>query len=173
MPIHITTVYTKERLRAFINYSAASKKLFWSIMIVCTALMVALLILSAMLDILTPTLITGAIFLGWLDFLYIFAFVILPRIMLKKSKQLNTVVEYAFDESHFEMHAHSDYMDDTSTIKYAALHKAAKKGSSLYLYPNRTQAFIVDLTALSEEQNARLKAILELHFKPQKIKWSK
>ena len=173
MPIHITTVYTKERLRAFINYSAASKKLFWSIMVVCTVLMVALLVFAATWNILSTSLIMCAFYLVLIDLIYLFAFLILPRITLKKSKQLNTVIEYAFAENSFEMHAHSDYMDDTSTIKYTALHKAAKKGSFLYLYPNRTQAFIVDLTSVSEEQVAILKDILELHFKPQKIKWSK
>ena len=173
MPIHITTIYTKERLRAFINYSAASKKFFWIIMVACTVLMAALLVFAATWNILSTSLIMCAFYLVLIDLIYLFAFLILPRITLKKSKQLNTVVEYAFTENSFEMHAHSDYMDDTSTIKYTALHKATKKGPFLYLYPNRTQAFIVDLTSVSEEQIALLKDILSAQFTPRKLKWYK
>ena len=173
MPIQVTTVYTKEKLRAFIKYSAASKKVFWSIMIICSLLMIALLTLSALLDILSTTLILCAVYLTFIDLVYILAFFILPHMSLKKSKQLNMVVKYAFSEDSFEMHAHSDYLDDTSTVKYTVLHKAAKKGSTLYLYPTRAQAFIVDLTVLSDEEIALLKDILSTHLKPRRLKWYK
>ena len=173
MPIHTTTVYTKERLTAFIKYSAASKKFLWIIMSICNALMAALLVLSVTLDILSNDLIIYAAYLVFIDLLYIFAVYLLPRLMLKKSKQLNTVVEYAFSEESFEIHAHSDYIDDISTVKYTVLHKAAKKGLTLYLYPTRAQAFIVDLSPLSEEQISLLKNILSKNFKPRRLKWQK
>ena len=173
MPIQVTTVYTKEKLRAFIKYAASTKKVFWCIMIICSLLMIALLVLSALLDILSTTLILCAVYLGFIDLVYIFALYLLPRMTLKKSKQLNMVVEYAFSEDSFEMHAHSDYIDDTSTVKYTVLHKAAKKGAALYLYPTRAQAFIVDLTSLSEDEIALLRNILSTHLKPRRLKWYK
>lgn len=171
MPIHVTTVYTKKALTDFIKYSAASKKIFWAIIIICNILLLGDVALAAVLHLLSTTLILCSALLVWIDLVYIFAFLILPRLTLKKSKQLNTVVEYAFSEDSFEMHAKNDYIDDSTTAKYTALYKIGKKGAALYLYISRSQAFIADLSSLTEDQIALLKTALESNLPAKKIKW--
>lgn len=171
MPIQLTTVYSRETLIKFQNYSVASKKLFWTVMILCTALIIGEVALALALDIMSTTLMLCVALLLWVDLVYIFAYLILPRLTLKKSKLLDTVVDYTFSEDSFEMHAQNEYASDSSTVKYSMLSKVGKKGRGLYLYINRSQAFIADLSALSEEQIALLKTTLKSHLPAKKIKW--
>jgi len=112
-----------------------------------------------------------ALLLYFIDALYIFSLLIFPRFALNKSKVLNAQIDYSFDADSFTFHSENEHMSGTSTLQYSYLDRIGKKGNNLYLFLNRAQGYIVDLSALSPEEIALLKTTLQQHIKPRRFKW--
>lgn len=152
MPVEVTTVYTKERMLRYSKFVAASKKAFWIIMIICTVVCAGCVAFTAAVDALSiEMLMYGAIVLA-MDILYVFMYLILPRITVKKAKNLNTTIIYCFEEDCFKISASNDYAQETSTVKYSLISKVGRRDNDLYLFISKNQAYIVDLSEISDEK---------------------
>ena len=171
MPINITTIYTKERLFQFHRFVWASKKLFWIILAVCTIIILGNCLFLLWLDADFTDILFFLFFVIFVDATYLFCAFILPRFTLKKAKNLNTTVNYSFDTDCFHIQSTNAYVAEALTIQYSLLTKVEKKQSELYLLVSRHQAFIVDLSNISPEQEANLKDILSANIPQKKLKW--
>ena len=170
MPIELKTVYTKDRLLKFYKVVAASKKWFWILMTICSLLVISASVFLAIVDELTSTTIAGLIFIVAMDITYIILYFV-SRFSIKKSKILNTVIDYTFDTDTITSHSVNSYLDETSTVKYSLIFKVIKKDYELYLFTARNSAMLVDISSLSSDQIALLKNTIESQIASKKINW--
>lgn len=171
MPINVTTVYTKERLLKFSRVIASTKKLFWIIMAACSAIVIGAGLFLWLIDELSVDIIICVISVIALDAIYLFCYLVLPHLTVKKAKNLNTGIKYTFEEDCFRTEAVNAYTSETATTQYSILNKILKKDDVLYLFITSNMAYLVDLSSLSAEQMALLKELLSSKLPAKKVKW--
>ena len=171
MPVSVNTVYTKERLLRFNNYVMASKKLTWILFGICTLWVAACFIVLAALGLTDSTVTLCMVLLLVMDITYVLCAFVLPRFTLGKAKSLNTEVRYTFGDDSFELCAVNQFANETSVVRYAAIVKVGKKDTDLYLFISRQQGYIVDLSALPDEQVTLLRRLLAGKIPEKKFKW--
>ena len=172
MPIQIHTVYTKALFLRFNDFVVKSRRRFWIVMIVCSALVYVFSALLLAMDAFDSEIRICLIMVLLLDILYPFAFFVLPRMQVKKNKMLNMRLEYTFDVDSFSLQAENQYTAESATVQYAAITKVSKNKSDLYLFLSSRQAYVVDLSALSPKQIDTLKDIMIAKIPQKKIKWA-
>ena len=173
MPINISTVYDRERILRLNNYFARSKFVFWIVMGIASLLVMASFTLLAILDALSFQIWACLILVIFIDILHLFSYLVLPRIALNKNKSLNVKITYSFDTDSFQLNAVNEHMNENMTAKYTMLIKVVKENTDLYMFISNRQAYVVDLSGLSEEQIEMLKETMEKHIRPNKIKWKR
>ena len=173
MPINVSTVYDRERILRLNNYFARSKFVFWIVMGIASLLVMASFTLLAILDALSFQIWACLISVIFIDILYLFSYLVLPRIALNKNKSLNVKITYSFDTDSFQLNAVNEHMNENMTAKYTMLIKVVKENTDLYMFISNRQAYVVDLSGLSKEQIEILKETMEMHIKPNKIKWKR
>lgn len=173
MPINVSTVYDRERILRLKNYFARSKFVFWIVMGIASLLVFASFTLLAILDALSFQIWACLISVIFIDILYLFSYLVLPRIALNKNKSLNVKITYSFDTDSFQLNAVNEHMNENMTAKYTMLIKVVKENTDLYMFISNRQAYVVDLSGLSEEQCDALKETMEKHIRPNKIKWKR
>lgn len=172
MAINVTTVYTKENLIKFNDYIAKSRKVFWSIGTVWTAILIITYVLfNFKWRIHEPFVNTITYVYIVLDLFYIYSYFIHPRLSVKKSKFLNSVIKYSFNEDSFQTEVESQEINETATVKYSVIKKIVKQKEHVYLLVSRVQGHIVDVSDLDEEQLSQLKALLKTKVPAKKFKW--
>ena len=164
MPIEITTVYDKQRLIRFNNYVAASRKWFWIFLGICTAIV-------AFACVIAPEVWHYALILLGMDLLCVLFYFVIPRFTIKRSVAFNATVQYVFDAEQILIQSESKHAKESSETRYTVIKRVGKHGSDLYLFISSMQAYVVDLSTLTEQQIADLRAVLYQHVKPSKIKW--
>ncbi len=171
MSIEATTVYTKEVLLRFNDFLALRKRALWIIMLLGTAAVLYMCTHAA--------LIIGwnfelalyiVLILAW-DALFLFLNFGLPRLTVRKAKNLNATVNFVFTQEHIQIHAQNEYSTDQSVVQYALISKALKSEQYLYLMLMWNQGFVVDLQTLSEKQRKHLRLLLESKLPAKKVKW--
>lgn len=168
MPINVSTKYTKERLLRFNHAYALSRKFILIFMVADTLLMLLLNIITSFGD----TFIKYALFLVIaLDLLIVFMFFGLPCLLVGKNKAIDATVDYIFDDEEFTVSMATKDISQTSTAKYTTLFKVWKRGSDLYLFIAPRQAYIVDLSSISDGDIARLKGTINKYVDAKKFKW--
>ena len=133
MPIQVTTVYTKERLLRFNNFVVRSKGWMWILMAACTLIVGAAYGLLLSLGERDRMVEWGFFFILFLDLFYFSMTVLLPRFTVKKAKNLDTSVQYAFDVDAFFAEAKNQYVDEKTTVKYTMLKRVVCRDGELYL----------------------------------------
>lgn len=169
--MEITTVYTRERLLRFNSYVARSKTALWWIIGICTLIVIACTAWLHYWGLADSESDRHLLYILLLDGLFLFLYLVLPRFTVKKQRSLNATVTYTFEQEQFRLAASGPLAEETATIRYGALRSIAKNKTELYLFVSRAQAYVVDLSALSEQELAGLKALLEGTVKPRKFKW--
>lgn len=170
MTIEATTVYTKERMLKFNRYVVMSKKWFWIFMLICNIFMIAdiaSLIYFANFD----WAILFLILIAVIDFKLLFGNFIAPRMAMKKQTVFNANIKYSLNEQHIHIQSSTDNFTAESTYNYSAIIKAPAQGDELYLFTSKWQAFVVDMSELSDEQKSLLRALLEDKIGAKKVKW--
>lgn len=171
MEIKSTTVHNKERLIRYSDYFAKMKKPFWIFYAVCTAwifLLDAYLLLN---DALTFELISMGVLVVFVDLLMVAFFWVIPRIAIKKAHNRDAVLTYTFREDGADFTAESMMIKESGSFKYPAIIKACKNGSDVYLFISKRQAYIVDISELTEIEVLALKALVTDHLPARKVKW--
>ena len=171
MPITVSTVYTKERLIRLQHFTAANNPVFWTIMIFCTLLVIGCRVWLASLSLSGDDMDLYLLYILVMDVVLLFLYFVLPYLTVKKEKSLDAKLTYTFEESQFHIEASSALISEALTSQYTAIYRVARNKTDLYLYCNRTTAFIVDLSALSEEQLALLQQTLKAAIPAKKIRW--
>ena len=92
------TVYDKERLIRFNNFTILKKRFFWVLMIVCTVLASGSFAMTLALGIYNSTILLGFSLIVLLDVTYIFCCFVLPRFTVNKAVGLNTNILFEFQE---------------------------------------------------------------------------
>lgn len=171
MPVEVSTVYTKERLLDLNRFDIRRKKPFWILMAVCTFIVFIAFLLARTFDEPSPQIDICMLMVIVLDVLYILLLIVIPKIAVKKAKLLDARLQYSFFEDHFEIHAAFEFGEETTTLQYAALTRVDARNGDLYLFISKQQAYIVDLTQMSLEQQYWLRNILQNNLEPKKVKW--
>ena len=171
MPITVSTVYTKERLIRLQHFTAANKPIFWTIMILCTLLVVGCWVWLISLSLPVDEFSRYLFYIFLLDALMLFLYFVLPYLTVKKSKSLDATLTYTFEEGQFHVDGSSTLVTESLTSQYGAIYRIARNKTDLYLYINRMAAYIIDISSLSEEQLALLKQTLKAAIPAKKIRW--
>ncbi len=170
MPIETTTVYTKERLMRFQDYIFSARKIQFifsaAISVICLLCAVLMIVLWGDFKLFLECLLLF-VFIS----IYNFAMYLLPRLLIRKAKNMNAEVHFSFGETAVRTSTTSAIGSEETSLYYTAFHKIGKKRNELYLFLDARRAMIVDLAPLSEEQIQSIKNLLEPHFKPRKFKW--
>ena len=170
MPIEINTAYDKKRILAFNDYIAKSKIALWIYMGICTLIVLAGSVYIAALGHMSGAVYAAIGAVVILDALAAFMYVVFPRITLNKNKNVGTTIKYAFRDDCFMIEAESAHVQESSTIKYTLIKKIRQSGGDIYLFISKLQAFIVDISALSEPELEALKNLLKNNIDSKKIK---
>ena len=171
MPIEVKTVYTKETLLCFSDFLALRKRALWVLMFICSAVVLYLCVYAALLVGWDSEFTWYIVFILLWDALFVFLNFGLPRITVKKAKNLNAEVCYLFTEEQIEINAVTAHLTDRTLAQYSLVTKVLKSKQYLYLMLEWNQGFVVNLQELSEEQIVQLRKLLESKLPAKKIKW--
>lgn len=171
MDIKNTTVYTKERLIRFSDYFARTKLPMWIIYAVLTLHILAGNVFLFIHGALTEQMILISVLALTVDLLMVFLFVVMPRLTVNKTNTLDACLNYSFGEQEVALESEGKLFRDSSSFKYQAIVKVGKYKDDVYLFISKRQAYIVDLSAMSEDDVLALKARLTQKVSPDKIKW--
>ncbi|MBQ8496638.1 MAG: YcxB family protein [Clostridia bacterium] len=172
MPIEVTTVYTKECLLRYQKYFISRRKAFWIILAVMEVFALGVSLCNGILWGDFSLLLRGLLLLFLIDAVYIFNYVIYPRISVNKAKNLNAQVRFSFEEECFHMYSSNALFEENSTIQYTMPTKIYKKGNDLYIFIAQRSAYIADLSSLSDGEKEALRTLLQPNFKPKNFKWA-
>lgn len=171
MELKISTVYTKQRLVRFNDYFWAQRKGFFATFVVCTLLVWGCTIFLSIFDALSDTIRLCCGMVTVLDITLIFSAFVLPRLTVKKSPAIDAMMEYCFNEEDINISSETKTEKGSVTYKYAAIVKVGKRNDDLYLFISARQAYIVDVSNLSEIELLALKALVTSHLPARKVKW--
>jgi hypothetical protein len=170
MEINNSTVYTKERLLRFNRFYAKNQIFLWCALPISTVLVYFIGIIQAIFSELSLPIAACALVLTLFDIILpLMFFVILPKYVLKKTKILNTVIEYKFTDGEIFISVNNESIEEKTSMKYSMLQKAAKNSDELYLFLSSSNAFVVDLSLMSDEEKEQLKSALKANIK--KVRW--
>ena len=170
MEINNSTVYTRERFFKFNRYFAKNQKFLWIALPIATFFTYLVALLQALFSELSFPMAVCAFTLTLFDIILpLMFFLIMPRYALKKTKIIDTVIEYKFTESELFVNVSNENIDEKTSIKYSLFQKAAKNKDELYLFLSASNAFVVDLSVTSDEEKAQIKDALKSNLK--KVKW--
>ncbi len=144
MKFSVQTVYDKERLLRFNSFVALTKRVFWSLMIVCTVLITVAFAISLALD---PQYNTTWLCFGLVlfsDIICVFCSFILPRFTINKAVGLNADIVYEFDEVTFKISATIKSGTEASELNYSAIVKVMESEQDIYLFISQRQAYVLD-----------------------------
>lgn len=167
-PLAVETTYTKERLVRFSHATSLARTWFWGFFVVFTAIMS---VLCSPFITKSPSPVWLLIATLVLDAFCILNHAVVPYFTLSKAENLNTLLQYTFHESSFDLKASSVYTESSTVIQYSAIKKISHRGRDLYLYLSARHGFIVDTEPLSTEQLSALKTALASHVPDKNIKW--
>ncbi len=169
--MEIRTVYTKERLMKFTTAVMLSRTLLWVTLAICNILVFSCFgWLAAMGDVSDITKF-GVKLISVMDVTVLFMAFGLPKFTVPKSKNLNLAVTSVFSQDEIRLEGKNEFIDSSTTIKYPLLMKVLKKDTELYLFISHRQAYIVDLSTLSEEEQTELKELLLSKTTVKSFKW--
>ena len=171
MPINVTTVYTKERLLRLSNFVQQSRLWFWIITAVASLLVIAIYFFAVFNDFVNFEITFWFCVVLFFDVFYMFLIFVLPRLMIKKAKNVGTVLEFSFNEENFLIHAVNEHVDESATVKYSMVTKVCNNRDDVYLFISPRQAYIVDLGNSSYEDQVALKRLLQDKVAPGRFKW--
>lgn len=171
MKIESTTVYTKKRLLRFSDYNASSRTLFWCAVVLINLCVFFSVLHSALTFTVSSMDVFMTVYIVLMDILLPCLYFLLPRVTVKKAKNMNADVNYAFEDEGLSLNVKTEQISESSSVKYAALYKVAENKQDLYLYMARNKGFIVDISAFTAEQKASLKAALVNSLGEKKVKW--
>ena len=171
MEIKNITVYTKGRILRSSYYFASKQMALWITLPIGTVIVYFVALMQIMFGELNLFFMMACLFFTLLDIIIpLMLFVFLPRTVIKQTKSLNATLEYTFTDDEIILNVtKSDLLEEKTTMKYPMLLKAEKNKNELYLYIQLHNAFVVDLSKMSEEDKAALKDALKSNL--QKVKW--
>ena len=170
MEINNSTVYTKERLLRFNRFYAKNQIFLWCALPISTVLVYFIGLIQAIFSELSLPVAACALVLTLFDIILpLMFFVILPKYVLKKTKILNTVIEYKFTDGEIFISVNNESIEEKTSMRYSMLQKAAKNSDELYLFLSSSNAFVVDLSLISDEEKEQLKSALKANIK--KVRW--
>ncbi|MBE6649250.1 MAG: YcxB family protein [Ruminococcaceae bacterium] len=170
MPIEASSVYTKERILGLSNHVAKNGN-GWIVLLVCNIVVIVCSLGILFTDSFAGEDIFGIVVIAVVDFLWLFIEIILPRVSLKKSPVLNASVNFTFNEEDYCVE--SQIKDGTTSTKcnYSTIKKVENRKTDVYLFVNRRQAYVVDVSSFSNEKLWIFKDLLYRKIPAQKIKW--
>ncbi len=171
MQVEIKTVYTKENLLKVAGFMAAKRSFLWILMAVATLLVFFCFAIVAVFGELDRTIWTCLIMVAVIDLLYLFFYLVYPRLTVNKAKNRDLAVTYVFCEEEIRIKAKNEYIDESSIVKYSVMSKVHKKGSDLYIFDTMRRIFYVDLSGAESKDLVILRELLEKHFGNKKIIW--
>lgn len=175
MEIKTKTEYTQERLIRFNTVHALKNKLRWIIYIVATVVFLALAIFSIVKGVSSGDYGRIALYCGVfviilaLDIYTVIASFVLPRKKIKNAPIIGATLSVTFREDGILVLGHSNGSDSNSAHSYLSLQTVIKKGDDMYLYVNKSNAYIVDLSQLKEQEIDQIKK--RITGKVKEIKW--
>lgn len=176
MEIKTKTEYTVERLIRFNNTHVLKNKLRWILYISATVVLLVLFVFSIVKGISNGDYgrmaLYGGIFVVMiaLDIYTVIASFVLPRSKIKNAPIVGATLSVTFREDGIVVLGHSKGADSNSAHSYLSLQTIIKKGADLYLYVNKSNAYIVDLSQLTEEEIKQIKQRITVKVKDTKWK---
>ncbi len=171
MELKISTVYTKQRLLRFNDYFWMQRKGFFATLAVCTLIVWGCALFLSIFDALSDTIRLCCGMVTVLDVTLLFSAFVIPRLTVKKSPTIDAVMGYCFNEEAMNISAETNTENASVTLKYSAIVKVGKKNDDVYLFISARQAYIVDVSELSEIELLALKALVTAHLPARKVKW--
>ena len=173
MPIHITTVYTKERLMRFNRYYQLVQRKWFLILLAFEMVLTAAWLVKDIADGLPVSDGTILLFgMAWvLGITWIIMTLIVPRFSYKKAKSLNAVMEMTFSEENLHYSVSSAHSTESGEMQYGMFVKYIRNKDDLYLCSSARQVWLVDLSALTPEQTEQLHTLLSQKIVSKKNKW--
>lgn len=176
MEIKTKTEYTAERLIRFNTAHVLKNKLRWILYITATIVFLALFIFSIVRGASTGDYgriaLYGGVFviIVALDIYTVIASFVLPRSKIKNAPIVGATLSVTFREDGIVVLGHSKGTDSNSAHSYLSLQTVIKKGNDMYLYVNKSNAYIVDLSQLNEEEINQIKQRITSKVKDTKWK---
>lgn len=163
MEIKTKTEYTADRLLRFNTVHVLRNKLRWflysGVTIVFFVMSMLALIKGIKENDYKGLIFYSAIFaiILLLDAYMLFVSFVIPRFKIKKAPVVGAILMVIFNDEGIIVNGHTDNTDSNTKQGYGSIETVIKKGTELYLYINKSNAYIVDLSNASLEEVAFLK----------------
>ena len=175
MEIKTKTEYTVERLLRVNTSHMLKNKLRWVIYIGFTVLILAGTIATLVRGVRTGNFGGIALYLlalagavGYDTYVIIKSFVS-PRKKIRVAPIVGATFKVTFRDDGIIVNAHAKNADSNNAHSYLSLESAIKNGSDLYLYVQKNNAYIVDISSLSDSELLAIKEKLTAMVKS--VKW--
>ena len=168
MKLSVRTFNDKERLLRFSTFVGLHRIGLWICLGVVSAMVCVPFVLQFTGGGFDGKVTFSFVLISLFDIFYLFTYFVLPRLTIDKMPLLGVTIDFTFLDSLFIMSASSKNGVEESTFRYTDLHGIKEGKEELYLYITKSQAFIVDKTALDEETLKALKDHIKSKMTPQK-----
>ncbi len=169
--MEIKTVYTKERLLSFYKSILNFRIPGLIIMGICNAIVFVAVVMMWLTGEEFSLITDKVALIVVADLVLLLVTIMLPRLMTRKAKNLNAEIIYTFSQDELHVEAKSKHVDESATVRYSYFSKIIKHGTELNLFIANNQAYIVDLSALSEAEQNELKDLLQAKTLVKPFKW--
>lgn len=155
MNFNIETTYTKERLLRFNTYVFMRRKVVWISCLIINVLLSILFFIFLANGEFNKKYFSCFVFTFCLTALYFLYRLVLPRLTINKSPQLNAVAKFEFYDSYFTISSPSNSFPKSPEISYDLISKVSFYKNDLYIYFSKRELFILDTQSFEEETKNR------------------
>ena len=171
MSIENSTVYTKQLLLRVARYVSPFKQILWCIIALCAFGSVAGTIYLSVMGALTDSVIFSSILVWVLAGFEFISYWFLPLANVKNARNLDSTISYVFEEESFRISADASLGGESATYRYASLQRVEKQKDTLFLFFASRQAFLVDLSSMSAQEQIQLRGAMQAGLGVKKVKW--
>lgn len=106
--------------------------------------------------------------IAFLDAIYLFSHVALPKIISKKASAVVAEITFCFKENEIEIEARKPNFTENATVRYEGMIDFQENKNYFYLFVEKNQAYIVDVNQLENSNPSFLRSFLSEKCKKSK-----
>lgn len=161
MQITASATYDRKTIKTFTRsniFRKADPKKMLRLLIALLCIAFPMLVFAFFLDPDDTLLPTLAVWLLVIVLCLIFLYVVVPNLQYKALyKRADSTITYVFSEDSFIANTHGDAYSATSTFTYSNLYRVKETSKYLFLFIDKRQAFIVELSTMDAASSLLLR----------------
>ena len=152
------TVY--ELNKFFLNRRGKSNHFLNAVLITVNVIMLFIFLLITAISGFDLFMTVAILVIAFLDAIYLFSHVALPKIVSKKASAVVAEITFRFKEDEIEIEAKKPNFIENSTVRYEGITDFQENKNYFYLFISKNQAYVVDINRLENSNPSYLRNFL-------------